>query len=905
MSDQKISELTALTGANVADTDLLPIVDTSATETKKITFGEFKSALDTATGFVRINGDTMTGNLSFGDNNKAIFGAGSDLEIYHSGTASHIKETGTGNLKLEGSNIEINNGSGTKTYILAADGGAVQLRYDDATKLATTATGIDVTGTVTADGLTVDGNITSTGGDLNLATLDLNAISATIADTAVDIFVYDTSKDSDGGAWRKRTQGTSWYNETLGTGTRGARKEFPSVAVIVAESSQVTIYDGDDPDLPMWMVFNNGGTAHGSDNVIGASGDTMSSISMLSGIMMIGTNAARLINFVSEVAYRYSTSGAKPYNGTIAERNSGKGTGTVIASLAIVNNTVNDVAMTVLPNAPIDAATGLPVPTIAVGCASGGTSVITDSGAVYDLTGFAPVENVNFYGDKLAINTPVGSNSYAIIGSANFSSDTTDGVWREVYLSSGATDIKILSNQAAHQAFHGTYYSAGSNGLVSAKPDYTAPETSLHAFTTSTYNTGWMNGAIKLATLSDTDDTDVTGAELVTNGTFATDTTGWTAANSGVLSVDSARLKITNGIASAGRAHQAITVVVGKTYTISVEGITGTSGPNIRIGNAANGADYGSSTADGVSSFTITPTQTTIYITLKPNSNTNGSTALFDNVTARLAEEDRSVNGNGLQVFGTVTKTAVATGADLVAYSGFSGSNYLEQPYNADLQFGTGDFCFSYWIKFSSIAGENIYSTVGTGTSSGTEGVAANTAGSGTFGFAVYTNGIQSSGRTNCGFTYTPSTNTWICVQNVRRSGVLELWINGELDTSVANTADINATDSFTRLGGHSSGSVGGSTSLSLFRASATAPTADQIAKIYEDEKVLFQENAQATLYGSSDAVTALAYDDTTELLHVGTSQGRSVFQGLRRVDNTTSAVGAAISASNGLVAED
>jgi hypothetical protein len=60
MADKKISELTALTGANVADTDLLPIVDTSATETKKITFGEFKSALDTATGFVRITGDTMT-----------------------------------------------------------------------------------------------------------------------------------------------------------------------------------------------------------------------------------------------------------------------------------------------------------------------------------------------------------------------------------------------------------------------------------------------------------------------------------------------------------------------------------------------------------------------------------------------------------------------------------------------------------------------------------------------------------------------------------------------------------------------------------------------------------------------------------------------------------------------------
>ena len=63
MADQKISELTNLTGASVADDDELVIVDTSATETKAITFGEFKTALDTTTGFVRITGDTMTGSL--------------------------------------------------------------------------------------------------------------------------------------------------------------------------------------------------------------------------------------------------------------------------------------------------------------------------------------------------------------------------------------------------------------------------------------------------------------------------------------------------------------------------------------------------------------------------------------------------------------------------------------------------------------------------------------------------------------------------------------------------------------------------------------------------------------------------------------------------------------------------
>ena len=74
--------------------------------------------------------------------------------------------------------------------------------------------------------------------------------------------------------------------------------------------------------------------------------------------------------------------------------------------------------------------------------------------------------------------------------------------------------------------------------------------------------------------------------------------------------------------------------------------------------------------------------------------------------------------------------------------------------------------------------------------------------------------------------------------------------------------------------------------------------------KIYEDEKSFFQENAKATLYGSSDAVTALGYDEDTELLHVGTSAGRSDFQGLRRINNTTTAVTTAISASDELIAE-
>ena len=42
----------------------------------------------------------FAGNLKLGDNNKAIFGAGSDLQIYHDGSNSIIKDAGTGNLVI-------------------------------------------------------------------------------------------------------------------------------------------------------------------------------------------------------------------------------------------------------------------------------------------------------------------------------------------------------------------------------------------------------------------------------------------------------------------------------------------------------------------------------------------------------------------------------------------------------------------------------------------------------------------------------------------------------------------------------------------------------------------------------------------------------------------------------------
>ena len=95
------------------------------------------------------------GNATFADNVKAIFGAGS-LQIYHDGSHSYISEQGTGHLKVFAEHFFVNNAGDTEQMIGATVNGAVDLFFNGSKKLATTSTGIDVTGTITSDGLTVE-----------------------------------------------------------------------------------------------------------------------------------------------------------------------------------------------------------------------------------------------------------------------------------------------------------------------------------------------------------------------------------------------------------------------------------------------------------------------------------------------------------------------------------------------------------------------------------------------------------------------------------------------------------------------------------------------------------------------------------------------------------------------------
>jgi len=96
-------------------------------------------------------GGTMTGNINLNDSVRAVFGTGSDLQIYHDGSNSIIDDTGTGNLRIKGQQIDILTGSNENAAYFETDGTA-RLYYDGSIKIATTSAGVDITGKANVNG---------------------------------------------------------------------------------------------------------------------------------------------------------------------------------------------------------------------------------------------------------------------------------------------------------------------------------------------------------------------------------------------------------------------------------------------------------------------------------------------------------------------------------------------------------------------------------------------------------------------------------------------------------------------------------------------------------------------------------------------------------------------------------
>ena len=109
-------------------------------------------------------GATVTGNVIAtskfrgNDDVKLSLGDSEDLQIYHNGSHSVIKDNGTGNLLVYSNNIAFNNAADTEALARFNEDGTCELYHDGTKKVETSATGITVSGTVAATSYTGDGS---------------------------------------------------------------------------------------------------------------------------------------------------------------------------------------------------------------------------------------------------------------------------------------------------------------------------------------------------------------------------------------------------------------------------------------------------------------------------------------------------------------------------------------------------------------------------------------------------------------------------------------------------------------------------------------------------------------------------------------------------------------------------
>jgi hypothetical protein len=216
-------------------------------------------------------------------------------------------------------------------------------------------------------------------------------------------------------------------------------------------------------------------------------------------------------------------------------------------------------------------------------------------------------------------------------------------------------------------------------------------------------------------------------AELVTNGTFDTDVSGWTitvgSAPASSISWVGGSIQVTRGTgAGAGQAaYQAVTVEVGKSYVASLlcrGTVSGTTTPYLFVGTTAGANDvlsaFEGQDYQGRIAGTFTATGTTVYVAAVLN---NYATVLFDNISIREVEVpiDYSADIKGSGTNKTLTANGNAgVGYEIPGYYGsamtFDGSgDFLSIPDTDDFEFGTGDYTVEFWVNCQRAISGTIY----------------------------------------------------------------------------------------------------------------------------------------------------------------------------------------------------
>jgi hypothetical protein len=499
---------------------------------------------------------------------------------------------------------------------------------------------------------------------------------------------------------------------------RGNTAKFPRLTAIVAEAASVVIYDLTQPGRPMWLQvrrttafvagslgtfwpYNNGSVTPNVTGVDAGAGQVCFTTSTAGGNGNYG--GLHVLDFVRDDTLRVAGYAViDQYAGTrrgqsIALRNSDAVLPIQDTTKVIVNGLANAVAMTVLPDAPVDPCTGLQVPTIAV-FTSGGISVIQNSGTVVNSSSTSAYAAGSISPDMLtAVNT--SSSNIAIAAKpgqlgASFALTSIGGA--------APASLGVYGQRGITAGNRSDFVTRNANeaAFYRLRLNESTPANSLVARIDAYSNTGWMVGDIRRCWLSSNVVESITATELVTNGTFNADISGWTSFDSGSGGGGAAwdgtgAMTVTGGTSGNGGGYQDVPLVVGKTYWIT--GTRSNSNVTLMLYPSTSMAGGTVPTISGNTYgmvFTATAMLQRVYAYA-----VNGATGTIDNVSVQQVEADRSYKSQPLTISGTLAKTAVASATQLVFYSGWSASNYLQQAYSADLDFGTGAWSVGAWVN--------------------------------------------------------------------------------------------------------------------------------------------------------------------------------------------------------------
>lgn len=499
-------------------------------------------------------------------------------------------------------------------------------------------------------------------------------------------FIYDTTLDDDGGAWRSRVQHTSWYNETLNTTYRGSRKDFPVVALITAFGDELTIWDMDSGEPKMWMRFISTATSHSwfTSGVITTS-SSLTCIHAKNGVIAVGQSGdykgLTEIRMIADDAYnRCSTNywGHAKFRGNLAQRNQNLGRDSINSNANRgTGGHAYDVKLYFRPGAATDKATGFPKYTVAVATtataciiketqSAGGDDGATiknvySGGAQMRGCAFAPNGRAVFGNQHIA--GQVGARLHYVREAPDYDSGLlgllgwTSG--HDGFASSSGTggngndywdSFEFLDNYTlALGAFDGFLESSsiaklkptpgGGYAVSSSENKYTFDiSNSMVAHFGEDFNTGWMPGNTCIGSFACNTYTDNVAINMLADPSFDTGVGGWTGTHSGVtLTHNGTYMTITpNGSNIWCGAQQTVTgLTPGKRYvfrfkvgssswhSVDISYVGGSSASKVS-GGVSNSAGTGGTTTWREGKIEFTAQESYVYLAIN-TSNLSGS----------------------------------------------------------------------------------------------------------------------------------------------------------------------------------------------------------------------------------------------------------------------------------------